>query len=841
MQKNIMQKADSYAGKHRRHRMWQKLMTFLGCAVVFCTTYALILPAITMEKWECGLEEHTHTEECYAVLEEQLLPQCTADLEFADIIVHHHDENCYTADGTLWCTLAETDAPTATEETPETTAEAAAENAGEAPAEDAAVTEEAEAPAEPQPVVIEHQHTEQCMSLPAEPQLICNLPAHTHTEKCKPQKVLEGPVFRRITALEELTADENYLMISEDEETGEAWLLSSGDNVKIEKETGVDADGNAVALLTLDGTVLEPEKPETLDEALLWKTEEQPLISSMDEQLVLTLTEQEDETFGVELPTAVSTLALEEEKSEPAVKVTIYAVDAQAEGDSATYNCGREDIAHTEACYDPATGELKCTNQAHTHTHTAACTETPPDDIGIVLREIADEAALNAELADKKNMGFVLLREVGNTDGVTATLNMLTNDFNYSAEGLNQYYKQIGTEELPELTTTVPLDLGADKMWTAAGNADNAFTVTDAGNKTGKATLSRESGSWKVQKLAAANEPAVFALNPEGESGFTLYAAQEIAAAASENPQCTHNPPDNCYLNTYLDSFTPSNGDNPFGGCRDFNLVLFGNMTNMGATHGSAAIMGNIIGGNKGIVYDDSSVGNYAGDHMIKIDIGLILGGSRYTSENADGSYVEGNPGKIVTKNGSIIAREDQDSYTGYKFVMHDTMSKGLTFLTDAPDQLTVEIGKGTDKKTYSILTDESTGEGICFETESETNHTHGENCVICLKTEKVKSNDGDETGTEITLDFLKMLKWGKNSNSGAQTPKAGDNIVVTYKAKVNDNALSTDVESNEAKLEFSNDPYNWTETENTPVEKTYVTDFKLDILNITQVKTLQR
>lgn len=34
-----------------------------GC---FCVVYALTLPAITLEgKTICGMEEHTHTEECY--------------------------------------------------------------------------------------------------------------------------------------------------------------------------------------------------------------------------------------------------------------------------------------------------------------------------------------------------------------------------------------------------------------------------------------------------------------------------------------------------------------------------------------------------------------------------------------------------------------------------------------------------------------------------------------------------------------------------------------------------------------------------------------------------------
>lgn len=58
----------------------------LSCVVVFCTVYALILPAITLErKTVCGQEEHSHTEECYAN-DGQLTCGRTE---------HKHTESCY--------------------------------------------------------------------------------------------------------------------------------------------------------------------------------------------------------------------------------------------------------------------------------------------------------------------------------------------------------------------------------------------------------------------------------------------------------------------------------------------------------------------------------------------------------------------------------------------------------------------------------------------------------------------------------------------------------------------------------------------------------------------------
>ena len=49
-----------------RRRAWRRLVSISSCIVVFVTTYALLLPAITMGKMaDCGLEEHQHSDECY--------------------------------------------------------------------------------------------------------------------------------------------------------------------------------------------------------------------------------------------------------------------------------------------------------------------------------------------------------------------------------------------------------------------------------------------------------------------------------------------------------------------------------------------------------------------------------------------------------------------------------------------------------------------------------------------------------------------------------------------------------------------------------------------------------
>lgn len=131
MKPDVLQQAAEYTKTHHQKKRWQKVVTCLAAVVVFCTTYALILPAITMEK-QCPIPEHTHTQACYTQVTnlEKKVPICTkeslnlhrhtdacyADGElvcgYADFVVHEHDESCYDADGKLWCPLPEIKAHT---------------------------------------------------------------------------------------------------------------------------------------------------------------------------------------------------------------------------------------------------------------------------------------------------------------------------------------------------------------------------------------------------------------------------------------------------------------------------------------------------------------------------------------------------------------------------------------------------------------------------------------------------------------------------------------------------------------------------------------------------------
>lgn len=90
-----------YKARQRRRRLWYRAVSAMACLVVFCTTYALILPALTMEHaaaLDCPLAVHQHTPDCY---DESGALQCGQ----ADFVVHSHDAACFDENGELVCLL----------------------------------------------------------------------------------------------------------------------------------------------------------------------------------------------------------------------------------------------------------------------------------------------------------------------------------------------------------------------------------------------------------------------------------------------------------------------------------------------------------------------------------------------------------------------------------------------------------------------------------------------------------------------------------------------------------------------------------------------------------------
>ena len=149
-------------------------MTCLAAVVVFCTVYALILPAITFEKEDCTLPEHTHTEDCYALV-------AAADNETEDVTVPETENEAETETETGTETettvviVPETDTESVTE--PETDTEAVTEPAEETET----VTEtEAEASAEAETETVTETEVE--TSAEAETETVAETSAETETE-----------------------------------------------------------------------------------------------------------------------------------------------------------------------------------------------------------------------------------------------------------------------------------------------------------------------------------------------------------------------------------------------------------------------------------------------------------------------------------------------------------------------------------------------------------------------------------------------------------------------------------------------------------------------------------
>ena len=172
MEDRIPQQAKELNHKRAKRRTWHKVLAAAACVVVFCTTYALILPAITLEQTAyCGYEEHTHGEACYTRTlicgqEEDAQPHQHTDAcyQTEDVLIcplpeggHVHDETCYDEQGELTCQQEEGHIHTA-------------ECYQAQPALVCGMEETSAA----------HVHTDVCY----EELLTCELPEHQHTLSC---------------------------------------------------------------------------------------------------------------------------------------------------------------------------------------------------------------------------------------------------------------------------------------------------------------------------------------------------------------------------------------------------------------------------------------------------------------------------------------------------------------------------------------------------------------------------------------------------------------------------------------------------------------------------------
>ena len=184
---NAMLRSASKLNNTRKKRTrWHRFVQTMAMLVVFCTTYALILPAITMEgSMACGLNEHTHSESCYSQLEERMWT-CPTDA----VVLHSHDEGCVDGDGNLICPLAE-QFPHSHEDGCFEEENLICQLPERIPHEHGESCYEEDALICPMPRVIFHQHHDGCLKLETRSVMTCEAPEHTHSDSCYPAEVEE--------------------------------------------------------------------------------------------------------------------------------------------------------------------------------------------------------------------------------------------------------------------------------------------------------------------------------------------------------------------------------------------------------------------------------------------------------------------------------------------------------------------------------------------------------------------------------------------------------------------------------------------------------------------------
>lgn len=388
MKKDALQDAEKYTKAHQRKKRWYRVVTALAGVVVFCTTYALILPALTLEK-QCDIPEHTHTDACYAQVTsvEKRVPVCSAktleihqhtadcyDSEgnltcgYADFVVHQHDSACYDENGNLWCPLPEI-------ETHEHTGSCYALPETDAPevhthTDDCYTVErgklictESTKPAhvhtddcytETSALVCEedHEHTESCYETTRE--LTCGNteePAHQHTDQCYEQ--IKTLICELPTEPAEEAEPAEPELICEKKEI----ILHTHEPYESPENPGCyDDDGN---LICGKIQVLEHQHTDAC-----FETVEEPADTE-----TLTCTD----TAHVHTARCYGTWKLVCGQEEHTHSKACTAVESEE-----TVFCGKDAHTHGEACRDE-NGELVCGTEEHTHS--LACYADPTADV----------------------------------------------------------------------------------------------------------------------------------------------------------------------------------------------------------------------------------------------------------------------------------------------------------------------------------------------------------------------------------------------------------------------------------------------------------------------------
>lgn len=327
MKYDVLRGAEKYTKVHKRKRLRHRVVTVLADVVVFCTTYALILPAITLEK-QCDIPEHTHTDACYAQVTsvEKRVPVCSAEtLEihrhtadcydadgnptcgYADFVVHSHDSRCYDETGNLWCPLPEIKA---------------------------------------------HRHTADCYALPEE---------HTHAEGCYTS--VRGDLVCGEHVHTDACYTETAVLACGLEESEEHQHDENCYETSRELTCGIDSDHSHTDACYEWEQVLSCDLPtEPAEDA-------QPVLVCTKPEIVLH--RHTPDCFGADGNLICGqTQVLEHQHSDACFETVAEPVD------TGTLTCTDTAHVHTARCY--GTWELVCGQEEHTHSE--ACTQNEQEE-----------------------------------------------------------------------------------------------------------------------------------------------------------------------------------------------------------------------------------------------------------------------------------------------------------------------------------------------------------------------------------------------------------------------------------------------------------------------------
>ena len=319
---NVQQRITEWSAKRRVRQMRDRILALLLTVMMIVGMFASVMPAVAAEEAFCGLEEHTHSDDCYKENRELIceLPESLhvhTDACYAETRVlkcgqieteghihtddcyeerttymcgleeyeghthtdgcyteqtclvcdntdpeHEHDESCYITESVLTCGIPESEGHTHTDGClgVEKVLVCGLEEHDPHTHDDTCYTTEIVLSCGLKEGEPEHVHTEDCYKITRE--LICEQAEHVHTSACFEDASTEMPVFSQSK-----TVDDVVVSVTAPEGVFPAEATLSVTKVPVQAQTMVDAaveaerseNVNVAVSYTFDIKVLDAE------------------------------------------------------------------------------------------------------------------------------------------------------------------------------------------------------------------------------------------------------------------------------------------------------------------------------------------------------------------------------------------------------------------------------------------------------------------------------------------------------------------------------------------------------------------------------------------------------